>query len=503
MPRRPSHSTFSAFALDPSSPEALHRQLYGELRHAILARRLPPGSRLPASRELASSSSVSRNTVLSAYDQLLAEGYIVSRAGSGTFVADAIPESFSPEPGPAPARPATTPWRSISRRGETVRATPFPTPKVVQTTAAFRLGLPALDHLPMDTWRRLSDRRLGRASASLLTYSDAQGYAPLREAIAEHLADSRGVRCDASMVVVTNGSQEGIALCARLLTDPGDEVWMEDPGYIAARAALQACGASLVPVPVDREGIDVAIGIRRAPAARLAYVTPAHQNPTGATMSLPRRMALLQWAHDADGWIIEDDNASEYRYRGRPLGALQGIDRNDRVIYAGSFSKVLFSSLRIGYVVVPADLVETFVMAHQVNTRGNSSLQQAVLADFMIEGHFARHLRRMRTLYAGRLEALERSVAKHAADVLQLEPGEGGLNRLAWLPPGLDDLAVSAAAEREGVLAVPLSHFTALPPARGGLVLGFAGVDEHDIDAGIALLAALVRGLQRGGGAPA
>ena len=504
MPRRPSHSTFSAFELDPASPEALHRQLYDELRGAILARRLLPGSRLPASRELASSSSVSRNTVLSAYDQLLAEGYIVSRAGSGTFVADSIPESFAPERRPAPSDPPlVTPRRAISRRGEVVRATPFPWRNVPQTAAAFRLGLPALDRLPMDTWRRLTDRRLGRASVSLLTYSDAQGYAPLREAIADHLADSRGVRCDASRIVVTNGSQEGIALCARLLTDPGDEVWIEDPGYFAARAALQACGAKLVPVPVDRDGLDVAIGVGRAPKARMAYVTPSHQNPTGATMSLPRRMALLQWAREADSWIIEDDNASEYRYRGRPLAALQGIDTNNRVIYAGSFSKVLFSSLRIGYVVVPADLVDTFVLGHQVNTRGNSSLQQAVLADFMTEGHFARHLRRMRTLYAGRLAALERSVAGHAGDVLQLEPTEGGLNQLVWLPPGVVDLDVSDAAAREGVVTMPLSHSTALPPARGGLVLGFAGVNEHEIDSGIVHIAAIVRELQRTGRAPA
>ena len=504
MPRRPSHSMFSAFELDPANPEALHRQLYDELRGAILSRRLPPGSRLPASRELAASSSISRNTVLSAYDQLLAEGYILGRPGSGTFVADAIPESFAPERGPALSDPpGGTPRRAISRRGEVVRATPFPWRNVPQTAAAFRVGLPALDHLPMDTWRRLTDRRLSRASVSLLTYSDAQGYPSLREAIASHLADSRGVRCDASRVVVTNGSQEGIALCARLLTDPGDAVWMEDPGYFAARAALQACEAHLVPVPVDRDGLDVAVGVGRAPAARMAYVTPSHQNPTGATMSLPRRMALLQWARDADSWIIEDDNASEYRYRGRPLAALQGIDTNSRVIYAGSFSKVLFSSLRIGYVVVPEDLVETFVLGHQVNTRGNSSLQQAVLADFMTEGHFARHVRRTRTLYAARLEALERSVDRHAGDVLQLEPTEGGLNQLVWLPPGMDDLAISDAAAREGVIAVPLSHSTVLPPARGGLVLGFAGVDEHEIETGVVRIAAIVREFQRKGDAPA
>ncbi len=498
MPRRPSHSTFRAFGLDAAGPDALHRQLYDELRRAILEGRLAPGSRLPASRELAAVSRVSRNTVLSAYDQLLAEGYLVSRAGSGTFVADAIPEPIAPERAPqAPGRPTIMAPRRISRRGETVRATRFGPRRAAETAGAFRIGLPALDHFPMDIWRRLIDRRLRRASVRLLAYSDAQGYAPLREAIAAHLAASRGVRCDASNVIVVNGSQQGIALCCRLLVDAGDDVWMEEPGYFAARAAFQASGANLVPVPVDRDGIDVAAGVRRSPGARMAYVTPSHQNPTGATMSLPRRMALLQWARETGSWIVEDDNASEYRYRGRPLAALQGIDSDNRVLYVGSFSKVMFSSLRMGYLVAPSDLVETFVLAHQVNTRGTNSMLQSVLADFMNEGHFARHVRRMRTLYARRLAALERSVATHAGDVLELAPMEGGLNRLAWLPPGIDDVAVSDALAREDVIAVPLSLSTLAPPARGGLVLGFAGQDEAAIDKGIARIAAAVRVLQR------
>jgi GntR family transcriptional regulator/MocR family aminotransferase len=500
MPRRPSHSTFRAFELDSGSADALHRQLYDELRKAILSGRLAAGSRLPASRELAAESHVSRNTVLSAYEQLLAEGYIVSRAGSGTFVADAIPESFSPAPSTNEPRATTEPApRLLSKRGETLRATPF-SGRVVPTTAnAFRIGLPALDHFPMDIWRRIADKRLRRASVRLLTYTDAQGYEPLRQQIADHLAASRGVRCAASNIVIMNGSQQGIALCTRLLTDAGDDVWMEDPGYFAARAALLASGVRVVSVPVDQDGLDVAEGRRRSPRARMAYVTPSHQNPTGATMTLARRMALLQWAREAGAWIVEDDNASEYRYRGRPLAALQGIDTSQRVIYVGSFSKVLFSSLRIGYVVLPDDLVETFVLAHQINTRGTNSLLQAMVADFMSEGHFARHLRRMRTLYAGRLAALERSVAAHAADVLELQPIEGGLNRLALLPPGVSDLAVSEALAAEGVIAVPLAHSTDEPRARGGLVLGFTGVDEHQIDAGIARIAAVVRTLQRAG----
>ena len=504
MPRRPTHSTFRAIGLNAAGPTALHRQLYDELRLAILDGRLAPSSRLPASRELAAVSSVSRNTVLSAYDQLLAEGYVVSRCGSGTFVADAIPESQAAGLKPTAAgQPAILAPRAISRRGERLRSITFNLNPPPQTAGAFRIGLPALDHFPMDTWRRLIDRRLRHASVHILAYAEPQGYLPLREAIAEHLAASRGLRCDASNVVVVNGSQQGISMCARLLVDAGDDVWMEEPGYFAARAAFRSAGVNLIPVPVDRDGLDVAAGVRLSPGARMAYVTPSHQNPIGVTMSLPRRMALLHWAREAGSWIVEDDNASEYRYRGHPLAALQGIDTDSRVVYVGSFSKVTFSSLRLGYVVLPHDLVETFVLSHTIATRGTNSLAQAVTADFMIEGHFARHIRRMRTLYAQRLAALERSVATHADDVLELEAIEGGLNRLAWLPRGMDDSAVSAALAREGLIAAPLSMSTLSPPARGGLVLGFAGQDEAAIDKGIARIATVVRGMQRSAGARA
>jgi GntR family transcriptional regulator/MocR family aminotransferase len=298
-------------------------------------------------------------------------------------------------------------------------------------------------------------------------------------------------------VVIVHGAQSGISLCAQLLLDPGDRVWMEDPGYFAARAAFQLAGGNVVPVPVDAHGLDVAAGIAAAPDARLAYVTPSHQNPTGATMSLNRRMALLQWAEGAGSWIVEDDNASEYRYHGRPLAALQAIDASDRVIYVGTFSKVLYSSMRIGYLVLPGDLVEPFVRTHDVQSRGSSALAQGVLADFMAEGHFARHLRRMRTLYATRMQALEHAVHELAGDVLELLPVEGGLNRLAMLPPGVNDADVVRELAALSVHAAPLSMYTMRPISRGGLILGFAGVDEPEIRAGIARIAGVVHQLLR------
>lgn len=498
MPRRPSHSTFRAITLDSSSTEPLHRQLYEELRRAILNGRIAPGSRLPASRELASVSRVSRNTVLSAYEQLLAEGYIQSRAGSGTFVAEAVPESMVPAPvAPSPeGRPAGGPRRvnAVAERAVEINFVRHALPPLAN---AFRAGLPALGAFPMDTLRRIIDRRLRRASVRMLAYGDPQGYLPLREAIAAHLTASRGARCDASRVMIVNGSQHGVSLCAQMLLAPGDEVWLEDPGYFGARAVLQLAGARIVPVPVDGDGLDVAAGIARAPQAKLVYCTPSHQNPTGVTMNLQRRMALLQWAQANGAWIVEDDNASEYRYRGRPLAALQGIDPTDRVIYVGTFSKVLFSSLRLGYIVLPPDLVQPFVRAHDIGERGTNALLQSAIADFMTEGHFARHLRRMRTLYAARMAVLEQAVARKASDVLELPPIEGGLNRLALLPPGVDDRAVADELLKINVLGVPLSSYLAAPPARGGLVLGFGGIDETEIEAGIERIANVVRNVMR------
>ncbi len=497
MPRRRTQSSFRPLSLDGERDEPLHRQLYDELRRAILDGRIPAGSRLPASRELSSVSRVSRNTVLSAYEQLLAEGYIESRAGSGTFVADAIPEKqlpSAPAPAEAPEVPAA---RRLARRGEIVRDTPFARHATLPPLRAFRPGLPALDHFPLDLWRRLTERRMRHADPQLLAYGDAQGYLPLREAIAHHLSASRGVRCDASNIVVMNGAQQAINSCLRLLTDPGDSVWMEDPGYFAARAVIEATSARAVPVPVDAEGLDVAEGIRLAPHARLAYCTPSHQNPTGVTLSLARRMALLQWARTTEAWIVEDDNASEYRYLGRPFGALQGIDPSQRVIYIGTFSKVMFSTLRIGYAVLPHDLVGPFVRTQELGMRGINTTTQAVLADFMHEGHFARHVRRMRTLYQSRLVALERAVEKHAADLLELLPIEGGLNRLALLPAGMDDTAASEALFQRGILAAPLSASCLKPRERGGLVLGFAAVDESEMPAAVERLAATLRTLPR------
>jgi GntR family transcriptional regulator/MocR family aminotransferase len=359
----------------------------------------------------------------------------------------------------------------------------------------FRAGLPALDEFPMDTWRRLTDRHLRSSSPKTLAYGDPQGYRPLREAIAAHLAAARGARCSPEQILVVSGSQQGISLVNEVLVNEGDQVLFEDPGYFAARGVFEAGGAQLVPVPVDDDGFDVATAIQLAPNARLAYITPSHQNPLCVTMSLPRRRALLQWAETNGGWILEDDNASECRYHGRPLAALQGIDPHGRVMYAGTFSKVMFSALRLGYLVVPPDLVEEFVRARELQDRQSPGVTQAVLTDFMVEGHFSRHLRRMRTVYASRLATLVEAVRRHADGLLEIPVLEGGVNRVAWLPEGVSDVEAAEVLRPEGFACPPLSEFRIRPGGRSGLVLGFAGMTEEQIDESIRRMAALLRPL--------
>lgn len=496
MPRRHTFSSFRAFSIDSNSPEPLHRQLYNELRAAILGGRLPTGCRLPASRELAQVTGLSRNTVLSAYDQLIAEGYIDSRAGSGTYVSSSLPDQVLTGPTMEPVPAADRGARRLSAKGERLREFPFRKWPPSQTgPMLFRAGLPALDHFPMDIWRRLTDKRMRLASVKTLAYDDPQGYRPLREAISAHLAAARGARCSPDQIIIVSGSQQGIAIVNEVLVDEGDQVLFEDPGYFAARSVFESSGARIVPVPVDEDGFDVAAAVQLAPNARLVYITPSHQNPLCVTMSLPRRRALLQWAETNGSWILEDDNASECRYRGRPLAALQGIDPHGRVLYAGTFSKVMFSSLRLGYLVAPPDLLPAMIRARELMDRQSSGITQAVMADFMTEGHFSRHLRRMRTLYGARLEALHKAVREHAADLFEIPELEGGVNRVAWLPPTMSDTEAVDLLRPEGFACLPVSEFRMHSGGRGGLVLGFAGMSEELITSSIQKMATMLRPL--------
>jgi GntR family transcriptional regulator/MocR family aminotransferase len=499
MANRSSFVTLPTIALDQTSALPLYRQLYNALREAILAGQLKAGARLPSTRALANALAISRNTVMNAYAQLLAEGYVEGEVGSGTYVARTLPDEL------LQARIDLTKgdqlprigW-TLSRRGTRLASNQIPVSRFSSEFIAFRPGLPALDAFPYELWARLVARRWRRPQRSLLGYGDPAGYRPLRDAIAAYLGEARAVRCQAEQVIVVAGSQQALDLTARMLLDEGDTAWIEDPGYLGARGALLGAGAQLIPVPVDDEGLDVASGASVSQQARLIYVTPSHQYPYGVTMSLRRRLALLEWASQAGAWVLEDDYDSEYRYAGRPLAALQGLDGEGRVIYLGTFSKVLFPALRLGYMVVPPDLVDAFAAARALVDCHSPALDQAALADFISAGHFARHIRRMRALYAER-QALLVDAARHAlAGLLEVQSAEAGMHLVGWLPEGVDDVEASRRAAAYGVGAPPLSMYGLRPLRRGGLLLGFTAVGEKEIRHGVQRLAKALHTLKPG-----
>ncbi len=466
----------------------LHARIYRGLREAILSGKLAPGARLPSTRTLAVDLGVSRTTAEEAFAQLDAEGYLTRRVGDGTYVT--VPKD-GPLGIPRAARPSGgAPRPSLSGRGRSMTRTSAceePT-----TLRAFRAGLPALEAFPLEIWQRLLARRLRQSGRALLGYGEPAGYRPLREAIAVYLGAARGVSCTPEQVVVLSSSQQALDLAARVLLDAGDTAWMEEPGYLGARLALEAAGARLVPVPVDGYGLDVAAGRSRAPHARLAYVTPSHQYPTGVTLPLERRLALLAWAETAGAWILEDDYDSEFRYVGRPLAAIQGLDRSGRVLYVGTFTKVLFPSLRLAYLVAPRDLARAFATARTLTDGHAPTLPQAVLADFMAEGHFAAHLRRMRGLYRERRDALLDAAHRQLSDGVRLGPADAGLHVTARLPPGTDDRALVARAPSLGLELLPLSRYYLGPAREPGLVLGYGGLPPAAIRHGVRTLARLL-----------
>jgi GntR family transcriptional regulator/MocR family aminotransferase len=495
----------------------LYRQLYDWFRTAITEGQMRPGQRLPSTRSLAGELKVSRIPVANAYDQLVAEGYLETFPGAGTRVARSIPNDALPNTrltaltgkgtGRLPQVMQKRAARRISRRGTAL--TQLPAQSWLNIVGPFRISLPALDHFPLGVWSKLVARYARKPAKGIMGYADAMGYLLLREAIAEYLRTVRGVRCEARQILVTTGSQQGLQLSAQVLLDPGDRVCVEEPGYPSARQAFLAAGARVVPVPVDQEGMNVAHLARLGQGARAVYVTPSHQYPLGMVMSATRRMLLLQWATRTGAWIIEDDYDSEYRFGSRPIAALQGLDTGSTVIYIGTFSKVMFPALRVGYIVVPADLVPAFAAARDAADVFSSTLYQIVLTDFIREGHFARHIRRMRMLYMERRAALVKAIRAQMGDSLEVVGSEAGMHLVVLLPRGTDDVAVSRRAAQLGISAAPLSTCYAKPASRGGfpsvpavgklgwrggLILGYAGASPRVINDGVSKLKTVLQG---------
>ena len=496
MKRTPA-SYVPPITLQHSAKIPLYQQLYDWFRRAISDGQLRPGKRVPSTRNLAAELKISRMPVLGAFEQLVAEGYLETFVGAGTCVARSIPHDTLSRPA-IRARNALHEIvqkrgpRRLSRRGVALaRVRPQ---SWLDNLGAFRVSLPALDHFPIGVWSKLLARHSRKPPKGIMAYGDAMGYLPFREAIAEYLGAVRGVRCESSQILVTTGSQQALQIAAQVLLDPRDRVCMEEPGYPGARQAFITIGAQLIPVRVDRDGINVEEIIRRGRDARAVYVTPSHQYPMGMAMSAARRMRLLNWAARSSAWVIEDDYDSEYRFGNRPIAALQGLDTDGRVIYIGTFSKVMFPALRLGYVVVPKDLIRTFSVARDAADIFSATLYQAVLTDFIGEGHFARHIRRMRMLYMDRRRALVNAIQIQMGDMLEVIGAEAGMHLVALLPRGTDDVAVSRKAAQRGISAMPLSICYLKPPTRGGLILGYGGANAHQIHDGIRKLRMSVQG---------
>ncbi len=502
--RAPPAGILPVITFDRGSKTPLYRQLYEGYRNAIVEGRLRSGQRVPPSRSLATELRISRIPVLNAFEQLLAEGYFESRVGSGTFVARSFrDEADRPKRG-APSRSPhiRSAPRLVSRNAATLQPEVDPWYK---GHGAFAVGQPPLDRFPLRVWSRLAARNARRREAELLRYSTALGFEPLREAVAEYLRTARGVRCDARQVMIVGGSQQGLELTARALLDADSRVWVEEPGYFGVHNLLSLAGIRPVPVPVDEEGLVVGAGIARGPRARVAFVTPSHQFPLGVTMSAGRRLQLLNWAQRTGAWIVEDDYDSEYRYGHMPITSLQGLDRDNRVIYVGTFSKLLFPALRIGYVVIPPDLVPVFKVVRRATDFHSPVFEQAVLADFIREGHFARHVRRMRLLCGERREALVEAVAKELGSEHEVLGDAAGMFLTVALAGRLRDREIAVRAAQRGLWVAPLSDRYLGEPGRQGLVLGYGGTPSEDMAGAVARLRDVLASrsrLDRGGPSP-
>jgi GntR family transcriptional regulator / MocR family aminotransferase len=463
-------------AIERHSARPLPRQVYDGFRAAILRGDLRPGQRVPSSRELAVDLHVSRFPVLDAYSQLLAEGYFESRIGSGTFVSNSLPErnaeSKHPDDGPAGSR----------RLGR--RSSLFPRFEELPWRygwGAFGVHQPALDQFPFDAWSRLITHHSREPRLHAIHHVDPLGLEPFRNAICDYLRTARAVHCEPHQIMVVSGSQQALEITARVLLDPGDSVWVEDPGYRLTRSVLQGAGCRLMPVPVDDEGMDVGVGMRRRSKARAAFVSPSHQYPLGSTMSASRRLQLLEWARRSGAWIVEDDYDSEYRYESLPIPSLQGLDTDFRVIYIGTFSKVLFASLRLGYIVIPPDLVERFMAVRFAMDIFPSYLYQEVLTDFMRDGHFGRHIRRTRALYNERRTALVKSIRELFGEQLKVHGAEAGMHMTVTLPNGYNDVEVATRAAKEKLWLWPLSPSYVKATAEQGFILGFGSTPANQI----------------------
>ncbi len=460
------------------------QQAYLQVRAAILSGGLRAGTKLPSSRDLAERMGVARASVVAAFEQLVAEGYLSARVGSGTFVSDDCP--LFVEAGRFEVSRSPAPLVNSPQRGRAIKPVRQPTVSLATGPAysddrPFNTGRTLVDARTIEDWRRLTHRTVRTLRPNDLGYSDPLGLPDLRSAVCEYLRAARAVRCDPEQVVICSGTQHAIDLTARVLLSSADEVWVEDPGYPLTRDALTVAGIVTRPIPVDALGIDVAAGMRIAPRARAAFVTPSHQFPTGVVLSMARRLELIAWARNSGSWIIEDDYVSEFRYSGRPLASLQGLDDGERVIYVGTLNKALFPGLRLGYAVVPSSLLPSFARVRELMDRQPSSLSQAIAAPFLSEGYLAAHIRRMRLQYRAQRDALAAQLLQAVGDRLAIDIPDQGMHLVAHLHDSAPsyDVAIEQAALRAGIVVRALSRLYVSAAPRPALMLGFSGFPQQ------------------------
>lgn len=478
--------------IEKSAGTPIYRQIEGQIRNAVLTGIIKPGLRLPASRVLARDLGVSRPTIVQVYEYLSFEGFLETRRGAGTYVSRVLPDHIpqkTVQPSandlrePSNLKPLSKVGERFGQLGSQFGRCPL---------AAFLPNVPSFDHFPYAQWQKIRKNRLRNDRASMLGYEGPAGYLPLRQSIADYLAVHRGDHCDPEQILIVPGSHFAFHLVTMLLSDPGDKVWLEDPGPDNVRAMLKSMGRTVVDIDVDHDGMDVAGAMHHHGDARLAFTMPSRQHPLGVTLSLPRRLQLLEWAQSNGSWIIEDDYDSEFRYSGRPLSSIRSIDATQSVIYVETFSKSLFPAMRIAYLVLPEQLIGTFSNAIGTISRSVSTLEQATLADFIDQGYFTAYIRQMQNLYGMRRDMFCQTAKQTLSGLLDVETPESGINTVGWLPVGSNDVEIHQAARAAGVYCLPLSMFRARPSNKPGLVLGFASVEEAEMKQKLTLLATVL-----------
>ncbi|MCQ4630239.1 PLP-dependent aminotransferase family protein [Shinella sp. CPCC 100929] len=496
MVKYPGGALLPTLHFDRTSRTPISAQLCSALREMILSGELPPGERLPSSRTLAKDHAVSRTTAISVYEQLAAEGLIRSSIGAGAYVAETLRDGRPVAPPESRPDEIRSPPR-LAQLSADASEHYFPRLAHPENPRPFITGIPAFDEFPMALWASMVTRYWRQPRNLLLGYPPPEGLMELRRAVAMHLRANRGITCEPEQVFIFNGAQDAFNRIGNTLLDPGDTVWIENPGAIGARNSLISSGAKLVPLSIDEEGINVAEGLEVAPDFRLAFVTPAHQHPLGVTMSLQRRFELLRAAERAGAWIIEDDYVGEFHYAGHPPPTLKSVDTSGRVIYVGSFSKTLFAALRLGYVVAPPELVDIFYRIAGATLQGSAASLQSVVANFIECGHFSSHIRRMRRVYAERLQALLDGAEKHLGGMLEVAPTETGFHTVGRLAPDFDELAVARRAAERNVLVSPISRFAITPVSQRGLILGFSSAPPRMIASAAETLALTLKEMRK------